>query len=302
MKKETLALAAAVLAGAIASPALADVTVTATINKTKDITVNETITINKLVDLSVAVREAASNAAEAMSLANVSNHDNTTDRTITPVALPGGVSFQGNLTPENGIVERHATIESNSISDNVGGVGVNQDTGNSVNQGNLVSFSVTQGSNTFANAQTSVDQRNFNNTVNWGPFLIGTVTNTDPITLTALIDTSINNNTGIVGVNQNSGNNNNQTNAVALAAGLDVPPPAADPNTIPSPSATAIALAESDLGQLNSGNVVNEVNAHKTGQIFSSINGNTGIVGVNQAVGNNSNQANTVSVAATLAP
>ena len=61
-------------------------------------------------------------------------------------------------------------------------------------------------------------------------------------------------------------------------------------------------LAESDLGQVKSGNLVSEFHATKTAQIENSVNGNVGVVGVNQAVGNNSNQANVVSIAATLAP
>jgi hypothetical protein len=102
---------------------------------------------------------------------------------------------------------------------------------------------------------------------------------------------------GIVGVNQNAGNNNNQLNAVAAAAGLD---------TAATTDVTG-AMSEAALGQQNggveTGNNVLESGTYKTASITGSLNNNAGaVIGVNQASGNNANQANMVSLAAYVRP
>lgn len=121
---------------------------------------------------------------------------------------------------------------------------------------------------------------------------------------TAVITGSINDNTGIVGVNQDAFNFNNQANVVSIAVALEETP---DPlNPLP-----ALANAQADATQLNIFNEVSAVesvyinpnhpdlglNIQKTDLIDSSIAGNKGIVGVNQSVGNINNQANQVSLA-----
>jgi len=256
-------------------------------DKTKTITVTETIDIAKVVIIDANVNMAdATNAAEALALANITNDGNRVDRTIDPA-----FAAANNVLSSNNPITLTSTM-TGSVNGNHGAVGVNEDTGNNVNQGNLVAFAYTKDGQAFANAQASVDQKNTNNVVDYGPAptTAGPLV-ADLITLTALIDGSINLNVGIVGVNQNSGNMNNQTNAVALAAGVNVDA---------SGTGAAVALAESDLGQENSNNTVIEINATKDARIQNSVNNNTGIVGVNQAVGNNSNQSNVVSVAATF--
>jgi hypothetical protein len=95
---------------------------------------------------------------------------------------------------------------------------------------------------------------------------------------------------------------NNQSNVLALAF---------------SERPGGVALAEADLGQFNQTNVSLEsdgqhvvgesvvgdgVGVNKTASIIGSINGNTGIVGVNQAAGNMANQANIVSFSAVMVP
>jgi hypothetical protein len=87
---------------------------------------------------------------------------------------------------------------------------------------------------------------------------------------------------------------NNQANALSLAVSLSA----------------GVALSEADLGQVNTFNTVRESDAtsggavrvgiNKNADIVGSISGNTGVVGVNQAVGNMANQANVVSIAAAL--
>jgi hypothetical protein len=122
---------------------------------------------------------------------------------------------------------------------------------------------------------------------------------------TAIIQGSILNTVGIVGVNQDAGNFNNQANVVSVAVALEETPDPANP--LP-----ALANAQADASQLNIFNDVSAVeslyiipgdptsglNVVKYDLIDGSINTNTGIVGVNQSVGNINNQANQVSVAA----
>lgn len=287
MRREILGLAAAVVAGAIASPALANVTAIATINKTKDVTVIEHITIIKDISVGAVVDTPFfARAAEALALANISNHDNVTDRTIDESAAEIG------LFSSDARINRTSTITASIVS-NHGTVGVNQDTGNDVNQANLIAFAVTDISNNFTNGEASVDQKNYNNLVDfsWVPSEQPELAQYYDVNLTATMTGSVNRNTGIIGVNQNSGNNNNQTNAVAIAAGL----PLGDVST-----GRGVALAEADLGQENTGNKVRAVNVHSTAGMSTAVSGNTGIVGVNQATGNNSNEANVAAVGAAI--
>jgi hypothetical protein len=114
----------------------------------------------------------------------------------------------------------------------------------------------------------------------------------------ALISDSLNNNSGVVAVNNSAGNLNNQGNVLSIAFSL---------------APEGVALAESDLGQFNSWNRVFEsdtetqddqgdtvplgIGINKQANITGSINGNTGVLGVNNASGNMANQANVFSVA-----
>jgi|Deesub1362A_J573_1020465.scaffolds.fasta_scaffold02636_2 hypothetical protein len=100
---------------------------------------------------------------------------------------------------------------------------------------------------------------------------------------------SINDNTGIVGVNQDAGNMNNQGNNVAIAI-TDV---------------EAFADAQSSASQWNSDNGVwiHELDPtvlQKSDLLVDSMNSNTGIIGANQSVGNMNNQLNSVALAAGL--
>jgi hypothetical protein len=241
-----------------AAVASADVEVTATIDKIKDKTITETITITKTVVINATVNVAVEKAAESHALVNQFNNDNT--------------------VCENCAEKRD--LISGSVTGNSGIVSVNQSGGNMNNQGNAVSVAVDQEPepNTgFAEAQAAVDQRNLTNDVDSINLLFRTATITD----------SINNNAGIVHVNQSPGNMNNQANAVSVAVALD----------------GGVALAEADLGQVNTGNTVDESNigaipADKLALIQGSVSGNTGIVGVNQSNGNMANQANIVAIGA----
>jgi len=251
------------LVGAVVGPAWADVTVFVTVDKDKDVFIVERLDKFKTVTIRVFGEFFPDGAAEAEAIANVRNEDNRVDDNV------GGTST-------NFGIERDALIEG-SVNENTGIVGVNQDVGNMVNQANVVAVAVTDTSTAFADAQAAVDQVNQRNSSRQEEVL--DVTNPDR---TATILGSVNNNAGIVGVNQNAGNMNNQTNAVALAVGIG----------------SQVALAESVLGQVNTGNTVLEVETLKVDRIADSISTNTGIVGVNQSSGNMNNQASAISFSA----
>jgi hypothetical protein len=140
-----------------------------------------------------------------------------------------------------------------------------------------------------AEAEAIVNQFNEVNDVD--DAVNGELTNFD-LELDAFITLSVNDNTGIVGVNQDVGAMVNQANVVSLA-------------TTNSESAftDSEALAEQS-------NVENFVRQHEVLEgtspdfdpdhdalIQDSVNGNFGIVGVNQNAGSNNNQANVVAAA-----
>ena len=287
MKSRTyLALASAVLLSSVAIPALAEVDILVNVDKTKTITVTETVTKTKDFLVDVTTLHELEGAAEAMALANVDNTDNIVDQ--SPTAPQGLFSFGW---------EKDALIE-DSINDNTGIVGVNQSVGNMANQGNVAAIAVIgdfdSSALAFTNTQAFADQENTGNSVHHEELLQTDPPGGDPLVdpldpnLTATIGSnglglgSINNNSGVVGVNQDAGSMNNQHNLLALAVAFNA----------------VVALSESGLGQVNSGNEVNEIETVKSADISNSISSNSGIVGVNQAVGNMNNQASVVSFSA----
>jgi hypothetical protein len=165
-----------------------------------------------------------------------------------------------------------------SVIFNTGIVGVNQASGHMNNQANVVAVAVTGALTAFADAQASAEQR----------MDVDNEYDGDSVVSTNSITTSILLNAGIVGVNQASSSFNNQLNAVAVAAGL---------------GDGLVALAETDLGQFNIGNDVdNDDESVRSNFITNSINSNDGVVGVNQSAGVFNNQANMVSISVTPAP
>lgn len=255
----------------------ADVHVVATIDKDKDKIVFEQIDKFKSVELRVTVDVVVQKAAESEALVNQRNF--------------------ANEACEN-CAEKRDIIQG-SGSDNSGIVTVNQAAGNMNNQASAVSVAIDvrttpppgadvptpdPGDFGFAEAQAAADQRNETNTVESVNLLFRN----------SIIDNSFNGNTGVVHVNQAAGNMANQANVLALAVAF----------------APGVALSEADLGQVNIANVVLEsdnggtpfIGISKSAEITASVNGNTGIVGVNQSSGNMANQANVVSFAATQNP
>jgi hypothetical protein len=287
-RKILLSTAAGLVAGVLAAgPALAEVTVLATIDKTKTVNVFESLTILKFIEISVDATFTLNGVAEADAIMNVVNEDNDVI----------GLDVPEDPDDPTGFVDTELTgfaLLISGLNDGTGVMGFNQSVGNMVNQGNAVSVAAIA-NDRFAviDAQAEADQVNRNNTVD-DQQLIGDVDLADPdlaaallglANKVALILDSINRNNGIVDMNQDAGNMNNQNNADAIGIAFG----------------GVLALSEAALGQVNSGNRVTETETIKSGLIKDSINTNNGIVKVNQATGNMNNQANNVSFAALTA-
>ena len=271
MKKLLIGISAVLLAGIVAAPAQADLDVLANVSLTKDVFINEDIIKVKNLTITVIGEPESAGAAEALVFANVTNTGNN----VGPVEQQDGpdlLQFDAFIGPgeENG----------GSINGNHGIVGVNQDVGNNVNQANLVAAAVSDSEGAAANSEAVVDQVNTGNTTTFTGQFPGE-NGVTPEKNTTILD-SIQDNTGIVGVNQNAGDNNNQTNAVAVALGDD--------------GDSIFALSNAFLGQVNMNNTVTETNTARTPTITNSITGNSGITTVNQTPGNMVNQGTVISL------
>lgn len=166
---------------------------------------------------------------------------------------------------------RTDTIE-NSANGNTGVLSVNQASGNFLNQGNAVSAAVATGADpSFGEAQANAQQINSDVPFN----------SVDGTEREALITGSVQGGSGITHVNQAVGVFGNQANAVSMA----VTTGAGGAGTI---------LTEADLGQTNLDLVLTEQNAFRLATLTTSVTNNSGITGVNQSVGNYSNQGNIV--------
>jgi hypothetical protein len=269
----------------------------------KDVVTNELITFNTLVNLDQTV--------------DATNVDDFAEASAMGVQINSDNRDCSNCAEKTDTIGGSGT--DNAVSNDTGLMSVNQAAGNHNNQGTLVSAAVDLGTpNTqpptqppptppptptpptgtpasgsgFAHAQAEATQTN-------GDFGVGEtgsniVEAVDLISRAALIQNAFNDDDGLVYGNQATGNNNNQLNELSLAF---------------SERPQGVAIAESDLGQFNTENVVGEsgsthqdltapIGINKSATIDTSLNGDEGIFGVNQAVGNNGNQANIVSVAA----
>lgn len=281
MRKLLLSSTVALGALALGSTAYADVLIDASVVKEKDVLVEEDITVTKDITLTAELDIEVTKAAEAMALVNQ--------------------SIDGNEACTN-CAEKTDTIE-NSLNANTGIVTWNQASGNGSNQGNAVAASIDTGNGNnedpnggenspgFADAQASGQQINGA----FGDRASNTVESVNILFREAFMLNSGNGNSGILFANQSAGNFNNQANGLALALSL------------PEGEVSGVALAESDLGQWNVGNMVGESDSdltnnggdgiNKLASINASLNNNTGIVGFNQSAGNLANQGNFFSAA-----
>lgn len=273
-----IALAATLAVGAWAVPASADVDVFVTLFKDKDVTVSINVDIDKNIDITVdQINPLLDGVAEADVNINQENSFNFVDD-----AEDGeSTNFQ---------IELDALIGGEgdgfgSVNSNTGIVGVNQDVGNMVNQINEVAFAITDSATSLTHSEAFAEQINTLNVSRQEEILSETegVFDADK---TAEIEESISLNSGVVGVNQNAGNNNNQANGLAMAVG----------------EGSHVALAEAALGQVNTLNDIIAVETVHTDLITESVIGNSGIVGVNQTVGNNNNQGSVTAFSVLTSP
>lgn len=296
MKRHLLTTAAMLLGlAALAAPAASDVTVTGTVFKDVDIFVFEDVLKFKTVDITV-VRDfgVGQSAAEAVGVHNQRINNTIYRRDCDPCDVttdpvtgePTGVG-DGPLGPGG----NHAVIGDPvgvvgvpggpSFTNNTGIVLWNQDVGAFNNQANVVTAAIV-GSADFAEAFDAVAQHTENNQAFVFGFLgEGPAPGQTP-TKSAQIVGSVNDNTGVMFINQNAGVASNQYNSLTLAFGV---------------AGASIALAEAELGQWNINNHTFEINSIRSASITDSVNGNTGVTSVNQNVGNFNNQAFKLSVA-----
>jgi hypothetical protein len=289
--QNTMAFAAAWGLLGLALPAAAELDLYVDVDKDKDVFVVVDLYVDKFIDIDVVLNEVLDGAAEAHALANIDNSFNNVG--ACEESCPGGPAMDpsGNFLTYN--LDLEATL-TDSVQGNQGIVGLNQDVGNMVNQGNMLAFARTEftdgASLIVSDAEAEIDQLNTYNTAEQEELLpqpeIGIPENDfdifDDPDHASTIRNSINRNNGVVGVNQNSGNMNNQTNAVAMVIG----------------AGNAIVLTEASLGQENTFNEVLGIETVKVDLIASSINGNNGVVSVNQSVGNMNNQASVIAFGA----
>jgi len=278
MRQKLLASAAIVLGAALAAPAAADITLDGTVTYDKDVTIVETLDKIKIVVISVQVLRNVGTAAESNAVVN-QRIGGCGDGT-GPCAGFGPnshVYVTGTFAARTGV--DYFALTAASVNANVGVTQFNQDVGVGANQNNLLSAAAA-GTALFIEANNSSAQYLFNNTVTInGLRPNGTV----GLVHAAAITTSVNGNIGVTQVNQNAGVFNNQLNSMSLAFSFND---------------TAVALANSDLGQWNAGGAVTETNTSRLAVISTSVNGNIGVVMGNQSAGHMGNQANIVSLAA----
>ncbi|MBK5911993.1 hypothetical protein CCR85_10880 [Rhodothalassium salexigens] len=284
MKSLLLSTTALALGVGLAGAAQASVDLAVEIEKDKTVNVTETIEIDKDIDIDADVDSTPDKAAEALAIVNQENFSN---EACTNCA------------------EKLDTI-TNSFLGNSGLVTWNQTSGNMNNQGNVISAAIDvrditpggdngpppEGGTGFADAQSHAEQVNGGLGMDQGTASGNLIDAVNILFRDALIDGSANNSSGVLFLNQASGNANNQANSLALAVSF---------------STDGVALAESDLGQFNTNNMVYESDSgmgntgiNKSTVLSGSLNGNQGIVGVNQSAGNTANQANVFSVASVV--
>lgn len=279
---KTLTAATAVSA-LFAATAYADVQVIGTVDKVENVDIDLTTNIDKSVDVTVEAAGSTTGSAQSLALVNATIADSTVD-----AGAENEGAFEGD--PNDQDIDKEVLL-TDSVNVNTGIVQLNQDAGNISNQGNIVSAAIVFGDpetdSTTTISEAYADQKITRSDTT---HLEGRDNLPDDITdlaafetdLAATISGSVVGNTGIVHVNQNVGNFNNQHNILSAAIGTNA----------------LVALSDAGLGQELTGNSVTDVNTVKAGIITASVNGNTGVVNVNQATGHFNNQATVVSISA----
>jgi hypothetical protein len=302
----------------VCAPAFADVFTFWNFTKGKFTEINEVTQIEKTINIYVTDTQELDSSADAIVAVNSSITGDVVTFATVDALLPGNDggftttgTLDGNPVVANGTGDgvlfhgdqlnmqiHHTNTITNSVDHDTGIGQLNQDSGNNSNQGNVISAAfvfdatgvapVETGTNPpkvvngdVAKAEAYVEQLNTDNSaydIEASPFTNGLLV---PF-ISATISGSISNDTGVFMVNQNAGNMNSQHNALAAAVGDN----------------TFTALSDAGLNQVNEGNTSFDINTVKSDLITNSVNHDTGIVAVNQSVGNMNNQATVISVAA----
>jgi hypothetical protein len=321
MKKLLLTTGAVAALSFVCAPAFADVFTFWNFSKGKFTEINEVTQIEKTINVYVTDTTELDSSAQALVAVNDSiTGDLVTFATVGQIGSPGVPNtggftttggFDGNTLTGTGTLFagdqlnfgiHHASTITGSVQNDVGIGQLNQDSGNNSDQGNTISAAFvfdkagtapTEAATTpptvvvngdVAKAEAYVEQLNENNTaydIEFSPYVPNTTTLHAPF-ITATITNSITGDVGVFMVNQNAGNMNSQQNALAAAVGDN----------------TFTALSDAGLNQVNEGNFSFDINTVKSDDIDHSINNDTGIVAVNQSVGNMNNQATVISVSA----
>lgn len=256
--------------------------------KKKDITISEDTTRIKtiLVDIAAVLEPDSVAEARAIGLATLSENN---------VQLG---------SRETGGAPHHEGLINESISDLAGNMTMHQAVGRLINQGSFRAVATlptgvtgSEGPGTMVDSQSVVEQTIESNIItsiftpangvggdNGGVGDGDTALLLSVLPQSAVISDSINDVSGIVGVNQAVGSVINQTEATTLSIG----------------QGSIVALADSDLDQLTSSNELVEVGGVHTASVQNSMNGNTGIVYVQNANGTAINQASVFSAAAAM--
>ncbi len=271
MKKlfQTSALAL-VLAAGFASPAFADVQVTGTVDVDKRIVINVDTNKDKNVNVNVVYDEELDGSAQSDAIVNA---------TVDSVNVG---PIDQSVTDED--INKKA-LTNDSVNVNQGIVQFNQDAGQVTNQGNVVSvaavFTGETDAATAVHSEAYADQRVSRSSTRHSEGGEN-ISQLDQVDLVASTINSYNGNTGVAQGNQNVGVGNNQHNILSAAVGDNA----------------MVALSDAGLGQEVAGNSVRDINTLKDATVSNSLNGNSGIVSVNQSTGAFNNQATVISIAA----
>lgn len=286
MKKLLLTAAASMALVSVASAANATSLTDWVFTKVKNTEINDNTYIEKDVQIWVEDTQPLDSAGKSLVAINSDIIlDTVGNAHVTPPegTFPSSAGNEDDVgNPFGYLIQRHALISS-SVHDDTGIGQLNQDVGNNSSQGNVIAAGLVFGGNDLVSAEAYEQDINIlNQAVEVEPVPLDTEPGGSLANESATITDSIHDNTGVIQVNQNAGNMNNQHNALSAAVG----------------DAAYTALADAGLDQVNGGNVSYDVNTVKRDRIDGSVNGNTGIVEVNQSVGNMNNQSTIVNIAA----
>jgi hypothetical protein len=276
-----------------ASAARADLSVFATVTKTKTSTIDETITINKAINVTVDQAFTPDAAAEQMITKNQRNGDNLVeDENALSLALLLGDSFASadgvvmiNQSPghaNNQANEVSVTFSNESPTDDPQGVYTHAQI--DIGQVNGADEKMPQASNRFVSLSPGVY---VNAIAGLGEVDGGGGLDGDLLSILSVLASGNpfaglgEGGSGIVAINQAANSLNNQDNAVAMALG----------------DRSSFALGDLELGQFNQNNLIDVSDQIRVDLVAGgAFNGFSGVVLLNQASGVGNNQANLLDV------